>query len=251
MPSSSTRARSPMWLVARLATAHAPSRPTAANIAPPDPGTGSNQNGRAAGGHGTNITRRATPSSTARPHRVQASTYGYCTLVPVEPAGAQSSDGRADHCCSSGRRFTQLVGILIRPCWCGLWHRLLGLGRRRCCVGGGAASGLTARHKVPLHRRGQRKRGAEHADAPQLCHQCRPNQKVCQSGPRTPETKHTVANVCSSRVRSPRRHSAGYGGVCFDVERTHDEAEMIPAMETAFSACRASGLKVPRLGVTK
>ena len=38
--------------------------------------------------------------------------------------------------------------------------------------------------------------------------------------------------------------NAEFGGVCFDVEETHHEAEMIPAMQAAFASCKEAGLRV-------
>ena len=43
---------------------------------------------------------------------------------------------------------------------------------------------------------------------------------------------------------TPAIMNAGFGGVCFDVERSHHESEMIPAMQVAFSSCKAAGLRV-------
>ena len=42
----------------------------------------------------------------------------------------------------------------------------------------------------------------------------------------------------------PAIMNAGFNGVCFDVERSHHESEMIPAMQAAFASCKTAGLRV-------
>ena len=59
--------------------------------------------------------------------------------------------------------------------------------------------------------------------------------------------KHGVLSVAmlSDFVSSiPAISGAGFNGVCFDVEETHDETQMILAMEAAFASCREAGLRV-------
>ena len=59
--------------------------------------------------------------------------------------------------------------------------------------------------------------------------------------------KHGVLSVAMLRGFAssiPAIKGAGFNGVCFDVEESHDETQMIPAMEAAFASCKAAGLRV-------
>ena len=54
----------------------------------------------------------------------------------------------------------------------------------------------------------------------------------------------SVAMLSGFASSIPAISGAGFNGVCFDVEESHDETQMIPAMEAAFASCRAAGLRV-------
>ena len=54
----------------------------------------------------------------------------------------------------------------------------------------------------------------------------------------------SVAMLSGFASSIPAITGAGFNGVCFDVEESHDESQMTPAMQTAFASCKAAGLRV-------
>lgn len=54
----------------------------------------------------------------------------------------------------------------------------------------------------------------------------------------------SVAMLSGFASSIPSITGAGFHGVCFDVEESHDESQMIPAMQAAFASCKAAGLRV-------